>query len=88
MKKGSKVKIVSTQENQLPWNNIHWGYRHHENGSFVKASFKNGNIYEVSKARGVKPDLFGNGPESGYIELICDDRKLAFISKKDIKEVE
>jgi len=88
MKKGSRVKIVSTQENQPPWKKLHWGYRENEDQIFVRVGFKDGKIYEVSKARGVKPDLFGKGPESGYVELICDDGKTGIISKEDIEEVE
>ncbi len=83
MKKGSKVKVVKEQINRHQWmieNNIYWGLTS-KDGEFHMSSLKVGNIYEVSKTRGVK------GPSKGYIEILKEDGTKAIVLKEDVSEV-
>ena len=82
MKKGSKVKIVKEQVNRQQWmidNNIYWGWSI-KDGDFHMATLKVGEIYEVSKTRGIK------APIKGCLEVNCDGQKL-LVLKEDVVEV-
>ena len=83
MKKGSKVKIVREQINRQQWmvdNNIYWGWASKE-GEFHMSSLKIGNVYEVTKSRGVK------GPSKGLIEILNVDGTKAMVLKEDVVEI-
>ena len=83
MKKGSKIKIVKEQINRQQWmidNNIYWGLTF-KDGEFHMSSLKIGNVYEVTKSRGVK------GPSKGYIEILNVDGNKTVVLKEDVVEV-